>query len=98
MGARKARQTKGIAMTQFHTLHDCRHTYAVVRLTGQDGEPRADLQTIADQLGHADLQMISRVYARHRSAAQQAAEAAFRGESATVGATKVENRPEIAIA
>lgn len=98
VSARKARQTKGITMTQFHTLHDCRHTYAVVRLTGQDGEPRADLQTIADQLGHADLQMISRIYARHRSAAQQAAEAAFHGENATVGATELGNKPKIGAA
>jgi integrase len=62
----------------FHTLHDCRHTYAVNRMTGDDGETTRDLQFIADQLGHSDLQMVSRIYARHRSRFQVKAEAAHR--------------------
>lgn len=63
---------KGVSIRgKFHTLHDCRHSYAANRLTGDDGEPSRDLQFIADQLGHADLQMVSRVYARHRNRIQQ---------------------------
>jgi integrase len=66
---------KGVSVRGlFHTLHDCRHTYAVNRMTGDDGEPRRDLQYIADQLGHSDLQMVSRIYARHRHRAQRDAE------------------------
>ncbi|HEY2851207.1 MAG TPA: hypothetical protein VGJ18_00070 [Gemmatimonadaceae bacterium] len=66
---------KGVSVRgQFHTLHDCRHTYAVNRLTGDDGEPTRDLQFIADQLGHTDLQMVSRIYARHRHRLQARAE------------------------
>lgn len=65
---------KGISVRgMFHTLHDCRHTYAVNRMTGDDGELTRDLQYIADQLGHSDLQMVSRIYARHRHRAQKKA-------------------------
>lgn len=94
----EARKAKGVSFDdRFHTLHDCRHTYAIVRLTGQDGEPRADLQAIADQLGHVDLQMVSRIYARHRSEIQKAAEAAFHERNATSDATLSENQPQIGL-
>ena len=70
---------KGISVRgMFHSLHDCRHTYAVNRMTGDDGEPTRDLQFIADQLGHTDLQMVSRIYARHRHRAQAKAEELYR--------------------
>jgi integrase len=63
----------------FHTLHDCRHTWAVTRLTGGDGGPVGDLQFIADQLGHSDLQMVSRIYAKHRSRTQALAAQKYAG-------------------
>jgi integrase len=72
----------------FHTLHDCRHTYAVNRMTGDDGEPTRDLQFIADQLGHSDLQMVSRIYAKHRSRIQAKAEAAHRAALAVAAGGK----------
>lgn len=49
-----------------HTIHDCRHSFCVNRVLGQDGEPRKDLQYLADQLGHADTVMVSRIYAKFR--------------------------------
>jgi integrase len=69
-----ARKTKGVSIKgRFHTLHDCRHSYAINRMIGADGEPKRNLQEIAEQLGHKDLQMVSRVYARHKTRFQQEA-------------------------
>lgn len=48
------------------TVHDLRHCYTVMCVLGTDGEPRMDLQWCADQLGHADTVMVSRVYAKYR--------------------------------
>ena len=45
-----------------HTLHDCRHTYAINRALGLDGEEPQGTDFIAAQLGHADEQMVVRVY------------------------------------
>jgi integrase len=47
-----------------HRLHDCRHSYAITRLLGLDGEPRQDIKYVAHQLGHADEQMVMKVYAK----------------------------------
>ena len=47
-----------------HRLKDCRHTYAVTRLCGLDGEPKRSMKWVSLQLGHADEQMLQRVYAR----------------------------------
>jgi integrase len=65
MTARQARKKRGYSIRgRFHTLHDCRHTYTVHRLTGEDGGERRDPQSIADQLGHADTQCVVRVYGK----------------------------------
>lgn len=77
---RKGASLRGL----FHTVHDCRHTYAVNRMTGDDGESKRDLQFIADQLGHSDLQMVSRIYAKHHSRIQAKAEAAHRAALAAM--------------
>jgi integrase len=45
-----------------HTLHDCRHSYCIIRALGQDGEEPRDTLYLSAQLGHADEQMITRVY------------------------------------
>lgn len=45
-----------------HTIHDARHTYCIVRTLGLDGEPRRDAEFCAAQLGHADTQMVERIY------------------------------------
>lgn len=67
---------KGVSIRgMFHTLHDCRHTYAVIRMLGEDGERPRDLQFIAAHLGHKNLQMVSRIYACHRHRIQATAEA-----------------------
>lgn len=47
-----------------HNIHDARHTYAVVRLLGADGEPPQDIKYVASQLGHASEQMVMQVYAK----------------------------------
>lgn len=47
-----------------HTIHDARHTYCVVRLLGLDGEPRQSIKFCATQLGHADEQMVMRIYGK----------------------------------
>lgn len=47
-----------------HTIHDARHTYVVNRMLGLDGEPRQDIRFCAVQLGHADEQMVMRIYAK----------------------------------
>lgn len=49
-----------------HTLHDCRHTFAVCRALGLDGEARQTARWIAYNLGHADEQMVLRIYAKAR--------------------------------
>lgn len=53
-----------------HTLHDCRHTYAVCRGYGLDGEAKQDTDYIANQLGHANAEMATRVY-KNLSAARR---------------------------
>lgn len=45
-----------------HTIHDARHSYAVNRSLGLDGEEPQDASFIANQLGHADETMVLRVY------------------------------------
>jgi integrase len=47
-----------------HTIHDARHTYCLTKLLGLDGEPRQDLKFCAGQLGHADEQMVMRIYSK----------------------------------
>lgn len=47
-----------------HTIHDARHTYCINRLLGLDGEPRQSLKYCAMQLGHADEQMVMRIYSK----------------------------------
>ena len=47
-----------------HTIHDARHTYVVCRLLGLDGEPKQDLKYCATQLGHADEQMVMKIYGK----------------------------------
>lgn len=47
-----------------HTIHDARHTYVVNRLLGLDGEPKQDLKYCATQLGHADEQMVMKIYGK----------------------------------
>ena len=47
-----------------HTIHDCRHTYCINRLLGMDGEPRQSLKFCAMQLGHADEQMVMKIYSK----------------------------------
>lgn len=47
-----------------HRIHDARHTYCYVRLTGDDGEPRQSLKFCSQQLGHGDEQMVMRIYAK----------------------------------
>lgn len=45
-----------------HTIHDARHTWAVNRSLGLDGEERQDLSFLASNLGHADEQMVMKIY------------------------------------
>lgn len=45
-----------------HTIHDCRHTYAVCRGLGLDGEQAQVSEYLASQLGHANEVMVQRVY------------------------------------
>lgn len=47
-----------------HGIHDGRHTYAIIRRYGLDGEPSAEPEDIAERLGHADTQMVTRVYTK----------------------------------
>jgi integrase len=47
-----------------HTIHDARHTYCVVRLLGLDGEPRQSAKYCSMQLGHADEQMVMKIYSK----------------------------------
>lgn len=47
-----------------HTIHDARHSYVLNRLLGLDGEPRQDMKFCAAQLGHADEQMVMKVYSK----------------------------------
>lgn len=49
-----------------HKIHDARHTYCEVRMLGLDGEPRQDIRYCAAQLGHADEQMVMKIYAKKR--------------------------------
>lgn len=44
------------------TIHDLRHCYCVMVTLGADDEPRMDLQWCADQLGHGNTVMASRIY------------------------------------
>lgn len=55
---------------EVHTIHDCRHTYAVCRGYGLDGEAKQDTDYIANQLGHANAEMATRVY-KNLSAARR---------------------------
>jgi integrase len=45
-----------------HTLHDARHTYCEIRGLGLDGEAPQDITFLSHQLGHADEQMVMRIY------------------------------------
>jgi hypothetical protein len=39
---------------EVHTIHDCRHTYAVCRSFEPDGEEKGTTEHISSQLGHAN--------------------------------------------
>lgn len=54
-----------------HTIHDCRHTYAVCRGLGLDGEAARGNEYIASQLGHANEVMTTRVYKKLGSVRRQ---------------------------
>ena len=45
-----------------HTLHDCRHTYAICRSLGLDGETKQDNTYISNQHGHVDEVLTKRIY------------------------------------
>jgi integrase len=45
-----------------HTLHDARHSYCINRSLGLDGEEPQDAAFCANQLGHADEQMVLKIY------------------------------------
>jgi integrase len=45
-----------------HRIHDCRHTFAVCRGLGLDGEAAQGNEYLAAQLGHANEAMVQRVY------------------------------------
>jgi integrase len=47
-----------------HHIHDARHTFAVVRLLGLDGEPKRTMKFGAANLGHADETMTMRIYSK----------------------------------
>jgi len=47
-----------------HHIHDARHTFAVVRLLGLDGEPKRTMKFVAANLGHADETMTMRIYSK----------------------------------
>lgn len=47
-----------------HTIHDARHTFAITRMLGLDGEPKRTMKFVSLQLGHASEQMLQQVYAR----------------------------------
>lgn len=49
---------------QYHRIHDCRHSWTANRGIGGDDEPAWTMREIARQLGHTDLQMVARIYAR----------------------------------
>lgn len=86
MTASQARKKPGFSLRgKFHTLHDCRHTYTVHRLTGEDGGERRDAGYIADQLGHGDTQMVVRVYGKYKKLI----------EAKTTDATKVEAEQKV---
>jgi hypothetical protein len=44
-----------------HTIHDCRHSFAIYRALGLDGEQVRDNNHIAEQLGHANEVMAARI-------------------------------------
>lgn len=71
----------GFTEEQRHTIHDLRHTYCFMVLTGDDGEAVKDLQWCADQLGHADTIMVSRIYGRYRLAERRQLEEAGQAEA-----------------
>jgi len=50
-----------------HDIHDARHSYAMNRLLGLDGDPAQSMKYVANQLGHADEQMVMRIYAKFRA-------------------------------
>jgi integrase len=47
-----------------HTIHDARHSWVLNRLLGLDGEPRQSTKYCAANLGHADEQMVMKVYSK----------------------------------
>jgi len=47
-----------------HHIHDGRHSFAVMRLLGTDGEPARSMKWVSLCLGHADETMLMRVYAK----------------------------------
>jgi integrase len=69
-----------------HRIHDARHSYAVNRSLGLDGEPPQGLDYLVQQLGHVDETMLARIYKKQTLAqrgerlklqrTQQAAQAA----------------------
>jgi integrase len=47
-----------------HHIHDARHSFAVVRLLGLDGEPKLTMKFVAANLGHSDETMTMRIYSK----------------------------------
>lgn len=45
-----------------HRIHDARHSYCYIRMLGLDGERRFSTKECSQQLGHADEQMVMKVY------------------------------------
>lgn len=54
------------SVANLHRLHDSRHTFVVCRILGLDGEPARDAKFCAHNLGHANEQMVLRIYGRLR--------------------------------
>lgn len=61
---RSERGNKLWAKVAVHTIHDARHTYAVTKALGLDGEWRMSVKAVAHQLGYRDQQLVLRIYAK----------------------------------
>ena len=55
---------KALGLRQDYTLHDCRHSYAVAKM-----KAGVEPQLIANNLGHATIVMLMRVYGKYRPVA-----------------------------
>jgi integrase len=54
-------------MVDRHTIHDCRHTYAVCRGLGLDLEPVRGNEYLSHQLGHSNESTVVRIYKNLKS-------------------------------